>query len=191
MSENALIPMNPLDRLRQTAQRSSSKEFVDARTRRSLLLVDCSSSMADIVTGGECGERKIDALRKVVETLRSTHPVPMVAFPTIELVERIPEPRGMTPLHRAIEFARVQEANHIVLVTDGVPDSRDAAFAAAAAFGGPIDVFYIGEASQDGAKFCAELARRTGGQSGVTDLVGAPKQLAGKIQLLLTDGGGL
>ena len=169
MTDTALIPMTALDRLKKTAERSNLDEFVNAHTRRSVLLVDCSSSMGDWIGDGE---RKIDKLRKVVDTLRTTHPVPMVSFPTIELVERIPDPHGMTPLHKAIEFARVQEANHIVLVTDGVADSPAAAFDAAAQFGGPIDVFYIGNGVDNGAKFCAELARRTGGQSGVTDLAG-------------------
>jgi hypothetical protein len=191
MTDNALIPMTALDRLRQTAQRSSADDFVHARTRRSLLLIDCSSSMGNTVVGGEEGERRIDALRKIVETLRTTHPVPMVSFPGNDIVERIPEPRGMTPLAGAIDFARLQEANHIVLVTDGVPDSRNAAYAAGDAFRGPIDVFYIGTAEEEGAAFCKELARRTGGKFGVTDLVGAPKLLAGKIQLLLGDGGSL
>jgi hypothetical protein len=179
--------MNPLDRLRKTTERNSLRDFVTARTRRSLLLVDCSSSMGDWIAAQN--ESKMTALRKVVDTLLSTHPVPIVAFPPATLVERIPEPRGMTPLDSAIDFARIQEANHIVLVTDGIPDSAQAAFDAAELFGGPIDVFYIGNGSDAGATFCAELARRTGGKSGVTDLVGAPKQLAGKIVALLGDGG--
>jgi Mg-chelatase subunit ChlD len=188
MTENALIPMTALDRLKKTAERSNLDEFVTARTRRSILLVDCSSSMADTIASGE---RRIDALRKRVDLLRTTHPVPMVSFPTIELVERVPEPHGMTPLSKAIDFATMQEANHIVVITDGCPDSQQAAFDAAARFKGPIDVFFIGESHEAGAKFCAELARRTGGQCGLTDLAGSPKELAGKIQLLLGDGSGL
>jgi hypothetical protein len=182
---------SPLDRLRKTAERTNLDEFVAARTRRSLLLVDCSSSMGDHVI---TGERKIDKLRAIVETLRATHPVPMAAFglrssTTVELVESIPEPAGMTPLHRAIDFGRVQEANHLVVVTDGHPDSGTLAYAAADAFQGPIDVFFIGDEGDAGARFCTELARRTGGKFGLTDLSGAPKELAGRIQLLLGDGG--
>jgi len=189
MTDNALIHIT--DRLRKTTERSTLDELVNARTRRSILLIDVSSSMGrSIAEQSEAGlMRRIDKLRLVVADLFSTHPVPMVTFPGIQLVTAIPEPAGMTPLHAAIAFARLQEANHIVVITDGEPDSPNAAFAEADKFGGSIDVFYIGNGGDEGAKFCAELARRTGGQCGVTDLKGTPKQLSGKIVALLGDGG--
>jgi Mg-chelatase subunit ChlD len=193
MSE-ALVPTTALDRLRKTATRTSAaEEFVNARTKRTMLLVDASGSMDDRI---KTGERKIDKLRKVVDSLRSTHRVPVAAFGVggfrqVEIVESVPEPAGGTPLHLAIDFGRQQEANHLVVVTDGFPDSADAAFSAAKAFGHPIDVFYIGDGDDQGAKFCAELARRTGGKCGVTDLIGEPKQLASKIIALLGDGSSL
>jgi len=193
VTDNALIPTSSaLDRLKKTAERDSLDDLVNARTRRSLLLVDCSSSMGGLI---QTGERRIDALRKVWTTLRSSNPVPTAAFgvrgSAVELVEVIPEPSGMTPLHLAIAYGREQGANHLVVITDGCPDSEVKAFEQAALFGGPIDVFYIGNGNDSGASFCAELARRTGGQCGVTDLAGdvTQKQLAGKIAGLLGDGG--
>lgn len=194
MSDKALVPTTTaLDRLKRTAQRDSLDDFVTARTRQSVLLVDVSGSMDEFVKSGE--GRKIDQLRRVVDQLLTTHPVPIVAFGigrgSVELVERIPEPSGMTPLDAGIDFCRGQEANHIVLVTDGMPDSRESALNAAKRFNNPIDVFYIGEPDQPGARFCAELAKLTGGQCGVTDLTGEPKKLAGKIRLLLGDGNGV
>jgi hypothetical protein len=178
--------------LAKTTQRDSLDDLIAARTRRSLLLVDCSASMGGLVDGSE---RKIDALRKVVATLTATHPVPVAAFGVpggVRLVEVVPEPSGMTPLHRAIAYGREQGANHLVVVTDGQPDSEPAAFEEAALFGGPIDVFYIGRGADRGAEFCRELARRTGGSCGLTDLTAeGQKQLTGKIVGLLGDGGSM
>src|SRR5262245_3824978 len=123
---NALVPTaSALERLRQrTANPTRSADDVRRSAKRSLLLVDVSGSMDDVILSGE---RKIDALRKVVDKLRSTHPVPMAAFGLsfnrIELVDYIPDPCDGTPLHLAIDFGRVQEATHLVVVTDGIPDS--------------------------------------------------------------------
>src|SRR5580765_5751636 len=146
------------EQLTKTTQRSSLDDLVNARTKRSLLLVDCSGSMDNRIASGE---RRIDKLRKVVTELRETHPVPVAAFGlggysnTVRLVgDNIPEPSGGTPMHKAIEFGRVQEANHLVLVTDGEPDSRSHTLDEARKFGGPIDVFFIGDVGSRGALFC-------------------------------------
>jgi Mg-chelatase subunit ChlD len=187
-----------LDRLNSAIEKESLDELVRAKTRRSLLVLDCSGSMGlpvragSAVFGDNAGERRIDALRKVVENVRAQIPVPMATFgphgQNVELTEVVPEPGGMTPLHRAIRFGKEQGATHLVIVTDGEPDSEEYAFDAARDFGGPIDVFYVGDPSNARAtKFTNELARRTGGQSGMSDL-GQPKQLAGKIKGLLGDG---
>jgi len=191
MTDALISTKTALDRLQKTTERSTLDDFVNAHTRRSLLLVDCSSSMGSHIASGE---RRIDKLRTIVTQLRTTHPVPVAAFGLrgghgVELVEVIPEPSGMTPLHKAIAYGREQGANHLVVVTDGCPDSEKLAYEEAAAFHGPIDVFFIGDPHEPGARFCAELARRTGGQCGVTDLLGEPKQLAGTIAGLLGDGG--
>jgi len=176
-----------LDKLNKSAGKSSLDDLVKGKTRRSLLLVDCSGSMADWI---RAGGTKIDALRKVVDDLRRERALPVASFSGrgVQLIsDSIPGPRGGTPLHSAIDFASRQGANHLVVVTDGLPDSEGAAFEAADRFGGPIDVFYIGDGDDHGARFAAELARRTGGSCGLTDL-GKPKELAGKIVALLGDG---
>jgi hypothetical protein len=187
----AQTALTAMDRLARTTEKSSLDDLVAAKTKRSLIAADVSSSMED---GCADGKRKIDNLRVVLEQLQTTHPVPVCVFGLhggqIELVERIPEPQGMTPLHKAIDFARVQEANHLVVLTDGVPDSRTAAFEAAARFGHPIDVFFIGNEGGRGADFCRELAKCTGGQFGITDLAGTAhqKQLTSAIAGLLGSG---
>jgi hypothetical protein len=189
-----LVPTtSALDRLQRTTKRSSLDDLVSAKTKRTILMCDVSSSM-----GIPCkdGKRRIDKLAGVVDRLRTTHPVPMAAFGltrsygmggSVALVERLPEPQGLTPLDEAIDYGRMQEANHLIVVTDGIPDSQDDAFAAAARFGHPIDVFFIGDKGDAGARFCVELAKRTGGTCDVTDL-GEPKQLEAKIIALIGDG---
>jgi Mg-chelatase subunit ChlD len=191
MSTDLTVTKTALDRLNRTIEKDSLDDLVKARTRRSLLLLDCSSSMSWRLTSGE---RRIDALRKVHADLVTTHKVPTAAFGPWQydtrLIDDIPEPSGGTPLREAIEFGRVQGANHLVVITDGEPSWPDECFANAVRFGGPIDVFYIGEETSPGAVFCHELARLTGGKCGVTDLAGDAKRkaLTGKIMLCLGDG---
>jgi Mg-chelatase subunit ChlD len=183
----AIIEKMALDKLTQSLAKSDLDDLLRG-ARRSLLLVDCSGSMGDhIRTGG----RKIDALRTVVANIRETNPVPVAAFGAdgadVQVVDSIPEPCGGTPLARAIQFGAYEGATHLVVVTDGIPDSQSAAFAAASDFKNPIDVIYIGDGNDHGAKFCQELARMTGGTVNITDL-GKPKELAGQIVLMLGDG---
>jgi hypothetical protein len=140
--------------LGKSLAKKSLADLVRARKQRSLLLVDASGSMSSVV---KSGERKIDALRTVVKTLRETHPVPVAAFgccgrQTI-MVDVVPEPSGGTPLAEAIDFGKVKGANHLVVVTDGYPDNAYSAFEAADRFGGKIDVFYIGDGGDSGARF--------------------------------------
>src|SRR4030095_9997385 len=181
MTTNALTVTESLTK---TTQRSSLDELVTARTKRSLLLVDVSGSMDHPTSEGL---RKIDQLRNVVRDLLETHPVPVAAFSDgVRLVgDHIPEPSGSTRLDSAISFGRRQEANHLVVVTDGEPDSKTAALEEARLFGGAIDVFYIGDPGSRGAEFCAQLAKATGGSCGITDLTGEPKKLAAGIAGLL------
>lgn len=178
-----------LDRLNKSLEKSSLDDLVRAKTRRTLLMVDGSGSMVERI---KSGERKIDALRKVVNSLRETHHVPLAAFGVrtpgqVEVVDTVPEPCGGTPIDLAIEFGAAQGANHLIIVTDGEANDAQAAFDAARAFGGQIDTFYIGNGRDAGARFCSQLAEMTGGKCGVTDL-GEPKQLASKLAGLIGDG---
>lgn len=175
-----------ITKLNSSLEKTSLKDLIRARTRRSIMLVDVSSSMNDTIRSGGT---KVNAMRTVARELRESHPVPIVAFGgrICDIVDEIPNPAGGTPVHAAINFARTEGATHAVLITDGIADSEKYAFEAADAFGGPIDCFYIGNGNDRGASFCEELARRTGGTANLTDL-GSPKQLAGKITLLLGEG---
>lgn len=176
-----------VDQLKASAGASSLQSLVRGRVKRSLLLVDASGSMDSYTAKGQ---RKIDVLRQVVKDLREAHPVPVAAFGIkggVEVVDTVPEPHGSTNMHTAIDFGAGQGATHLIIVTDGQPDSESATFAAASRFGKPIDVFYIGDGNDGGADFAKRLAAATGGTANVTDL-GAPKQLTSAIAGLLGDG---
>ena len=163
--------------------------------RSSMLLIDCSFSMK---SPSASGERKCDAMRAVVDALLQTHPVPLVAFglsrsieddDTCDFVDTVPEPQGGTPMGAGIRFAKAHGATHIVLISDGIPTDGEDWKIATDEFGGQIDTFYIGPENAEGARLLAEIARMTGGSTGVTDL-GEPLQLTGRIVALLGDGGG-
>jgi Mg-chelatase subunit ChlD len=191
-----IATQNAIEKLNKSLAKSSLDDLVKAKTQRSLLLVDCSGSMGEIVQNpGERAIRKIDALRKVVDDLRTTHPVPVAAFGVraqgqVEVVDVVPEPQGGTPLDLAILFGKDQGATRLVVVTDGEPNDESSAFEAATQFGGPIDVFYVGHRHGRGPAFAKELAERTGGTYGLTDLgsTSGTKALVGKITLALGDG---
>lgn len=185
-TDTAAIATVAKAKLEKSLGKSSLDAFAQG-ARQSVLIADCSSSMASFTANHET---KIAALRTVVKNLREANPVPVIAFGGFApfFCDDIPRPSGMTPLHRAIQFAHREHATHIVLVTDGQPDSQARAFEAAAQFGGPIDCFYIGDGDDEGAEFCRALAARTGGTCNITDLT-APKQLSAKIAGLLGDGG--
>jgi len=194
MSTEIATTKSALDRLNRSMSKSSLDDLVKSKTRRSLLLVDCSDSMSSRLM---TGERSIDALRKIVRKLRESNPVPVAAFGAmggaVILVDEVPEPCGSTPLHLAIEYGTQQGATHLVVVTDGEPDSETAAFEAARVFGNAIDVFYIGDGGGRGETFARELARRTGGTMNLSDLNVGGEQLVltAKIAGLLGDGGAL
>lgn len=181
---NTALVVTAADKLKRTLGKSSLDDFMQT-ARRSMMLVDVSTSMGDYIRSGGT---KILATRTVVATLRESNPVPVAVFGReIEIVDRVPEPCGGTPMHLGIDFCKQQGADHLVLITDGEPDSESYALESARAFGGVIDVFYIGDGTDRGSQFAKELAALTGGTVNLTDL-GAPKQLAAKIAGLLGSG---
>lgn len=145
-----------------------------------VLLLDTSGSMnseADVT-----GERRIDALRGVVESLRQQG----VAFRTIcfnsspFFSDVIPEPSGGTNLSAALELAESINARHIVVVSDGVPDSKDAALTVASRLAARIDCYHVGpKAETEAANFLRELARNGGDAGGSVTFAELQVHIAG------------
>lgn len=159
-----------------------------------MLLIDTSGSMNEVVGRrsrfeDHGGKRRIDALREVVHNITTTGSVPTIAFggpfdAQVRFVDGVPEPAGGTPLHAAIPFAKQYGANRLVVISDGMPDLADESLIQAKAFGGQIDVVFIGNPGEEGSFFLDRLAEATGGKRFEGDL-GDTKKLTGVVIGLL------
>lgn len=172
--------------LEQSLGVKSLSDLVRAKTSEEVFLaIDCSGSMGTMLRNGK---RRIEGLRTVVSDIQQQRETRMIQFggdDSVGWVTSVPEPSGSTPLAEAIEFARTAEAGRLVMISDGYPDNAQRAFDAARAFGGRIDVVFVGDPGDRGEKFLLELASLTGGTSFTGDL-GAPKELASGVIGLLT-----
>ncbi len=149
----------------------SLKSLVKATAESVMLLLDTSGSMESRMGNGRT---KIDALRDVVRDTRDQGRVPMIAFggpadQQTRFVDDVPNPDGSTPLHDAIALAKTYGATRLVVISDGIPDHQPSALDQARAFGGQIDVVFVGDGDTGGydtmgMAFMDELAKLTGGK---------------------------
>jgi hypothetical protein len=124
-------------------------------------VLDVSSSMGDHL--GPPLTRKIDKLRELAARFPDTRKFEFSSSAReIQPGEQISDPQGGTAMHIAFNVARTGGVDHIILVTDGEPDSKELALATAR--GLRIDVFYVGpEGNIDAQKFLQKLARSSRG----------------------------
>jgi hypothetical protein len=140
--------------------------------RSRVILCDVSSSMAEL--SGE--RRKIDilaeALDQALNRMDQCLLIAFSSFPTlIESVEDLPSPNGGTALHLALEEAYEFAPERTLVISDGQPDSRSDALAAAEDLTGRIDVIYVGpDDDVDALDFMRSLARQSGGELVIEDL---------------------
>ncbi len=192
----SLIRTNTLtarEQLSQSLTTGSLASLVAAKKsqRETFLLIDCSYSMNQSASGFG-GQSKMDRLRVSVDNLVKEGINPrMVGFgltvdrsTEVGFIERVPSARGNTPLAPAIRFAKHYGAGHLIVVSDGEPDSGDDALMAASEFAGPIDVFYVGPAGGRGEMFLQQLAKASGGKCQSVSL-GQPQQLTAGLKGLL------
>ena len=160
------------------------------------LLIDISGSMGEPAYGDE---RKIDALRRVAHDVKKVVDIPMIGFGAYGGVDfiksEIPEPQGGTPLTEGLRFGMQQGARHLIVISDGEPDSPFTALQAGEEFktdGGKIDVCYIGPEGGAGKQFLEKLAALTGGTCHASNVHVQTfvKELTGKVLGLLDDGSG-
>jgi hypothetical protein len=153
-----------------------------------VILADVSSSMME-----SAGSRsKIDVLRGA---LASAPPARIVAFSStaeeISSLATLPAPYGGTALHLALALASAMSPERTLVISDGRPDSEDAAIPVARRLSGTIDVIYCGPDSDTGARdFLMRLARTGGGRYVEHDLRRSATALAPSIRWLLSGGGG-
>ncbi len=179
MCENALM------KLESSLELSSLKQMA-REEERVFLLLDTSGSMDREMANLK---KRIAGLREVVSDIKAQGHVPMIAFggpydAMVRFVDEVPEPAGGTPLHAAIPFAKSYGATRLVVISDGEPDLRDESMIQAKAFGGRIDVVFVGDPGEPGSFFLDELAKASGGKRFEGDL-GEAKKLAGTVIGLL------
>jgi hypothetical protein len=163
--------------------KNSLTALAQSRKQRPIILLDISGSMGEAANGEA---RKIDLLRELVFSLREKTTFDQAVFDTgVEWTDDVPEPRGSTALHLALDEAAQRKARRYVLITDGQPDSQELAMEAATRLGAPLDVFYVGPAEDMYAQqFLHKLATAAKGLYNQADLA-ATAQLENKVMLAL------
>jgi Mg-chelatase subunit ChlD len=159
-----------------------------------VLVVDVSSSMETKDAGNF--ERRVDVARREVAKLQRRMPgkLAIVAFnydASWDPAGKLPEPCGSTNVAGALEYVRDllgpgAQGLKVVVISDGEPDSAEAALAEAAllkAAGATISTVYCGPDHGHGKGFLNRLASTGGGDLADAELV---KALADAVQKLLT-----
>ena len=131
-----------------------------------IVLCDCSGSMADRL--GDLTTSKWEHLRITLEDILKTHPkIRVIAFASdAELASgaSLPTPCGGTDLARGLQLAGQFKPRKTIVISDGMPDSKEHARAAADAMTGAIDTIYCGpDGETEAIGFLRSLARSTGG----------------------------
>lgn len=168
-------------RLRSALQ--SKYGAVDTMPDTSCLLLDISGSMESYL---ENGKTRISELRVLAAEFTNVRRFEFSSSCSeLNSSDPIPDANGGTNMAGA--FLKVKSAgiSHVVLITDGQPDSETLAFNAAC--GLKIDVFYVGP--DPAPDFLKRLCDQTGGQYGAASL-GRLRELttAVRAKLQLTDG---
>jgi len=175
---------------------TSLKSIANSAATRPVLVLDNSGSMSDYISFEQVNvnadgqqNRKIDELRRLVQKLRQEADFEQLVFNTSpEFTEAIADPTGGTGLHLALKLiiAERPRTRRIVLITDGYPDNPSLALAIAKRLPCPLDVFYVGLATDiAGQAFLRNLADAAKGQYGQMDLGTGFAALQEKVRLAL------
>lgn len=177
----------------------SLKDLVRVRTSENpVLLIDVSGSMGATMRNGKT---RITGLREVVKGLQEKRPTTMVAFglqgnvpvhplepmqtsEQVAFVDMVPDAQGGTPLAEGIDFCRANGFGRCVVISDGGPNDPHRAMESARAFGGRIDVIFVGDPGDPGSYFLDGLAQATGGSRFEGDL-SEVKEITGAVVGLL------
>lgn len=161
-----------------------------------VLLVDVSSSMATHDSGEGDREARVTVAAREVAKLQRRMPgkLAIVSFNNDadwDPAGRLPEPSGSTNVAGALEYTRDLLGEgatgiKVVVISDGEPDSAEAALAEAAllkAAGAAINTVYCGPDHGHGKAFLERLATFGGGEFGEAVLA---KALEATVTKLLT-----
>jgi uncharacterized protein with von Willebrand factor type A (vWA) domain len=163
-----------LSTLRQAIQQTQTTE------RETLIICDCSGSMDGSVANGQ---RRIDILRAAVKEARGK----IVSFSArAEFTAAPREPKGGTDYVNVLEFSAPHaRGKRVVFISDGEPDSEEAAYEAAKIFPAKIETVFCGNPGSDGERILKEIARLTSGAHVATISWETPQLFSPKIRGLL------
>lgn len=151
-----------------------------------VVLVDTSSSMTQSDgTGKSRYGRACDELAKVQASLPGKIAVLSFGDMVLFCPSGVPtQPCGMTDLTGALNFAKVAdvEGMKFIIISDGEPNDEKSALQVARTYRNKIDTIFIGSEGDGGARFLAQLAAASGGQS-IKDF--SAKQLETSVKGLL------
>jgi predicted metal-dependent peptidase len=166
---------------RNSNQNLTLKERLEIRKNSSVLLLDISGSMSYDL---EPGHRKIDALQDIVKSLK-TKPIIYTFSSGVQLADMTNPmvPTGGTRLGHALEYLKDKGHKKVVVITDGMVDDPGLCLELVNYFS--LQVLYVGLG--DPPEFLEKLAKMGGNFCTKEDL-SKPKELTGKIQLLLGEG---
>ena len=152
-----------------------------------IVLVDTSGSMD--ATDARAGKSRYQVACDELANLQNTMPgkVAVVAFSdtTVFCPNGVPQfLQSGTDLAGGLNFMHVADGLglKIILISDGEPNSREQALAAAKRFKSPISTIYVGPEGGPGSQFLKQLAAACGGQAVTAQFAAS---LADKTQLLI------
>lgn len=151
------------------------------------LLLDCSGSMEILEFDGETHKPRVEFLNDILTSFSSTRRF-RFGSDCKEDTSRGPVKADMggTRLGKALMHLKEQGVHHVILITDGQPDSEEAAIAAAK--GLKIDAYFVGGKNDTVAKdFLRRLCNSSGGTFGATSITEV-KEITAGIKALLGDG---
>ena len=164
---------------------SIAESFIGADA---VVLVDTSGSMS--ACDSRDGQSRYDVAVQELEALQRSLPgkLAVIAFSAVPVFcpsGRPPFLKSSTDVAAALRFAQVADlpGMRFFLISDGEPDSTEAALAVARQYKARIDTIYVGaETRPSGRAFLRRLAAATGGQAATADCV---KELAATTERLL------
>ena len=157
----------------QSGETDRFKARISGAGQGVVILADVSSSMAEKAGG----RSKSEILREALDSVWGELPGPtLIGFgstaSTVTRPDRLPAPNGGTAMHLALDAAATHRPAKTLVISDGQPDSEEAALAAAERLGGVIDVIYCGpDSDQTAIDFMRRLARLGCGRVVIRDVV--------------------
>lgn len=179
---------NLVKRENAVANRDRKIREIDRDTEHDcdMVIADLSSSMSSPAFGGKsryaCLQEALTPYLGQIQVLAFNNHVWEVD------ADSLPSPNGFTAMHLAFEEAIKLTPIHVLVISDGCPDSKEAAIKAAEVLAKKrvIDVMYIGPKNQAAEMFMQQLAELGRGRYTNFEIdKGAPALLETKIGQLL------